>query len=47
MIPNSITSIEDGAFYGCGSLIDVVIPNSVTWIAPEASLWNTVVLSEW
>ncbi|MBQ0088138.1 MAG: leucine-rich repeat protein, partial [Prevotellaceae bacterium] len=35
-IPNSVTSIGEGAFFGCGSLKDVTIPNSVTSIGAEA-----------
>ena len=32
MIPNSVTSIEDGAFHGCRGLTSVTIGNSVTSI---------------
>ncbi len=43
-IPNSITSIEDYAFYGCTSLTSVTIPSSVSSIGQYAfggcsSLW--------
>ena len=31
-IPNSVTSIGDGAFFACNSLAEVVIPNSVVYI---------------
>jgi hypothetical protein len=35
-IPNSVTSIGEGAFYGCTSLTSVTIPNSVTSIGKLA-----------
>ena len=35
-IPNSVTSIGYGAFYHCDELENVVIPNTVTYIAPFA-----------
>ena len=35
-IPNSVTSIGDGAFFACNSLAEVVIPNSVTSIGDRA-----------
>ena len=38
-IPNSVTSIGEGAFYGCSGLTSVTIPNSVTSIGPYAFGW--------
>ena len=32
IIPNSVTSIGCGAFYGCSGLTSIVIPNSVMWL---------------
>ena len=39
IIPNSVTSIGDGAFYDCSGLTSVTIPNSVTSIGNSA-FWD-------
>ena len=36
VIPNNVTSIGSGAFFGCSGLTSVTIPNSVTSIGQEA-----------
>ena len=36
VIPNSVTSIGEAAFYGCSGLTSVTIPNSVTSIGDKA-----------
>jgi hypothetical protein len=39
IVPNSVTSIGDHAFYDCASLTNVTIPNSVTSIADSVFAW--------
>ena len=36
VIPNTVTSIGESAFYGCSGLTSINIPNSVTWIRDGA-----------
>ena len=48
-IPNSVTSIVGGAFWGCSNLTSITIPNSVTSIGSFAFGWCsglTSVISE-
>ena len=44
-IPNSVTSIEEMAFYSCKSLTGITIPNSVTSIGKSAFLFCTSLAS--
>ena len=39
VIPNGVSSIGDGAFYGCESLTNITIPDSVTSIGNGAFGW--------
>lgn len=41
VIPNSVTSIGNGAFFGCSDLTSVTIPNSVTSIGDSAFCYCT------
>ena len=45
MIPNTVTSIGDGAFYGCSVLTSVAIPNSVSSIGNCAFAYCSDLLS--
>ena len=45
VIPDSVTTIEDWAFYGCESLTSVTIGNSVTTIGDEAFYYCTSLTS--
>ena len=45
VIPNSVTSIGDSAFWGCRSLSDIVIPSSVTSIG-DSAFWDCSSLSK-
>jgi hypothetical protein len=35
-VPDNVTSIGEGAFYGCGDVISVSLPNNLTWIGNGA-----------
>ena len=39
VIPESVTNIENSAFYGCSSLTSITIPNSVTSIGNSAFMY--------
>ena len=41
IIPESVTSIEKDAFYGCRELTSIIIPNSVTSIGEGAFMFCT------
>ena len=41
IIPDTVTEIGNGAFYGCTSLEEITIPDRVTFIGYEAFLNNT------
>ena len=45
IIPSSVNSIGDSAFYGCYSLSEIVIPSSVTSIG-DSAFWGCRSLSE-
>ena len=45
VLPNSVTSIGDSAFWGCRSLSDIVIPSSVTSIG-DSAFWDCSSLSK-
>lgn len=36
---NSVTSIEDCAFYGCSGLTSITIPENVTWIGDKVIIY--------
>ncbi|MBR4952487.1 MAG: leucine-rich repeat domain-containing protein, partial [Alistipes sp.] len=50
IIPDSVTTIGDGAFCGCSSLTNITIPDSVTTIGTEAfnscSSLNSITISD-
>lgn len=41
VIPETVTTIDEGSFYGCTGLTYISIPNSVTSFDTENSLWHT------
>ena len=45
VLPDSVTSIGDGAFHGCSSLHEIIIPDSVTSIG-DSAFWHCSSLHE-
>lgn len=45
IIPSSVTSLEDGCFWGCSSLTSITIPTSVTSLGESSFAYCKVYLS--